>query len=101
MTTTMTASVSDVLTDELLKRCHERAAGYDRENKFFQEDFEELRDAGYLKIAVPKELGGLGWNLAEVGAATRRLANYAPATAVGTNMIVFRTRVGSDVSRSS
>ena len=63
MTTGVTASV---LTDDLLARCLERAPGYDKENKFFQEDFDELKAAGYLNIAVPKELGGGGMTLAEV-----------------------------------
>jgi alkylation response protein AidB-like acyl-CoA dehydrogenase len=40
-----------------------RAPEYDRENRFFAEDFEELRDSGYLTINVPKELGGAGLNL--------------------------------------
>ena len=89
-----------VLNDDLLKRCKERAAGYDRENKFFQEDFEELRDTGYVNMAVPKEFGGLGLNLAEVAVETRRLAYYAPATAVGLNMHVYWTGLCADVSRS-
>ena len=38
----------------------ERAPGYDRDDKFFDEDFKELKEAGYLLAAVPKELGGLG-----------------------------------------
>jgi alkylation response protein AidB-like acyl-CoA dehydrogenase len=59
---------------------------YDRENRFFQQDFDDLRSAGYLRMAIPKELGGLGLNLAEVGLETRRLAGYAPATALGLNM---------------
>ena len=54
------------LSDHLLDRCGRRAAGYDRENRFFDEDFAELRDAGYLKLAVPKDLGGYGLTLAEV-----------------------------------
>ena len=41
-------------------RCRERAPGYDSENRFFSEDFEELKKAGYTKINVPKESGGLG-----------------------------------------
>ena len=49
-----------VLSDDLLARCAERAAGYDRENRFFFEDFEDLRQAKYLLAAVPKEFGGLG-----------------------------------------
>ena len=32
-----------VLSDEILVRCAERAPIYDRENRFFSEDFEELR----------------------------------------------------------
>ena len=34
-------------------------AGYDRDNRFCQEDFDELKAAGYLKMALPKEFGGL------------------------------------------
>ena len=49
-----------LLTDKTLEGFRGRAATYDRENTFFHEDFEELRDAGYLKIAVPQELGGEG-----------------------------------------
>ena len=52
------------LDQDLLDRCHERAPQYDRENRFFQEDFEELRDAGYLLMTVPEELGGRGGDLA-------------------------------------
>ena len=50
----------------MLERLRERAPAYDRDNTFFHEDFAELRDAGYLKIAVPTELGGGGLNLAQV-----------------------------------
>src|SRR5712691_10960592 len=39
-----------VLSDDILARCAERAPVYDRENRFFGEDFEELRQAGYLGI---------------------------------------------------
>ncbi len=45
-----------------LDRCHERAPVYDRENRFFQEDFDELKDAGYLLMSVPREFGGHGRN---------------------------------------
>ena len=37
------AAPRSVLSDELIADCGERAAGYDRENRFFTEDFEELR----------------------------------------------------------
>lgn len=102
MTTAPTATEFQgcVLTDEILQRCHERAPAYDRENRFFQEDFEELRDAGYLKMAVPVELGGMGKTLAEVCREQRRLAYYAPATAVAINMHLYWTGNAADLWRS-
>jgi hypothetical protein len=50
----------------LLLRGGERAPRYDAENRFFTEDFEELRDSEYLLMAVPSELGGQWMTLAEV-----------------------------------
>ncbi len=82
----MTVAHSSVLSEPLLQRCRERAPIYDRDNRFFQEDFEELRDAGYLRMALPRELGGLGMTLGEVARETRLLAQHAPATALGLNM---------------
>ena len=59
---TLSATMT-VLSEAIINRCGERAAGYDRDNKFFSEDFEELRAAGYLKMAVPEDLGGRGMSL--------------------------------------
>lgn len=89
-----------VLSDDLLERCAERAPGYDKENRFFSEDFEELREAGYLTIAVPVEFGGQGMNLAQVCEQQRRLAYRAPATALATNMHLYWTGVAADLWRS-
>jgi alkylation response protein AidB-like acyl-CoA dehydrogenase len=97
---TMTTTADSVLSDALLKRCADRAAGYDRDNKFFDEDFKELKEAGYLKACVPKELGGLGLNLAQVGAEQRRLAYHSAATALGVNMHFHWTGLAADVWRS-
>ena len=96
---TATAPAS-VLTESLLTRCGERAASYDRDNRFFMEDFEELRDAGYLLMAVPKELGGLGLSLAEVCLEQRRLAYHAAPTAIAINMHLYWTGVAADLWRS-
>jgi alkylation response protein AidB-like acyl-CoA dehydrogenase len=85
----MSESRPPVLSDDLLKRFHERAPAYDRENRFFAEDFEDLRKAGYLKMAVPRELGGLGLSFSDCMRETRRLAYWAPATALGTNMHTY------------
>lgn len=67
--------MTDLATD-LLERIRSRAPGYDRENRFFTEDLDELRAAGYL---APQSLGEAVRN-------QRLLARYAPATALGVNM---------------
>ena len=95
----ITAPVSSVLADELIARCGDRAATYDRENRFFTEDFEELKQGGYLKMPIPRELGGLGMNLAEVCREQRRLAYRAPATALATNMHLYWMGVAADLYR--
>ena len=75
-----------VLSDALLEACRARAAGYDRDNRFCQEDFDELKAAGYLKMTLPAEFGGLGFTLDQYTREARRLASYAPATALCLNM---------------
>jgi alkylation response protein AidB-like acyl-CoA dehydrogenase len=94
------APAGPVLTDEMLSRFQQRAADYDRENRFFFEDFEELRDAGYLKLAVPRELGGLGYSLAQVCAEQRRLGYYAAPTALAVNMHLYWTGLVADLWRN-
>jgi alkylation response protein AidB-like acyl-CoA dehydrogenase len=98
--TTITTNPGQVLDDELIERCGARAAGYDRENTFFTEDFEELRSSGYLTMAVPTEMGGLGFTLADVCREERRLARRAPATALAANMHVYWTGLAADLYRS-
>ena len=77
----MSATSGSMLTATLLQTCRGRATTYDRENRFCQEDFDDLKRAGYLHMAVPKEFGGDGLTLAQAGRETRRLATHAPATA--------------------
>lgn len=96
----MAENNGSILSEELLLRCRERAPVYDLENRFCQEDFDELKEAGYLKMVVPKEMGGHGMSMAEVMMETRRLANYAPATALAINMHTYWTGVASDVRKS-
>ncbi|HZK31851.1 MAG TPA: acyl-CoA dehydrogenase family protein [Corynebacterium sp.] len=78
--------VEALLPDTLLKTLRERATGYDEHNEFFHDDLADLSDAGYLKMLVPEEFGGLGFTLQEASRAQRRLAQAAPATALGVNM---------------
>src|SRR6478609_8242380 len=96
----MALTSASVLTQPLLERCRERAPKYDLENRFFQEDFDELKAAGYLRMAIPQEFGGLGWSLVEVGRETRRLAQYAPATALALNMHNYWVGDAADAWRS-
>lgn len=88
------------LTEEMLARFASRAASYDRENRFFAEDFEELRAAKYLLLPLPSEFGGRGMTLAEVCREQRRLAYHAPATALAINMHLYWIGVAADLWRS-
>lgn len=75
-----------LLPTAMLERFRERAAGYDAENVFCTEDFEELRSTGYLKAMLPVDRGGADWGMEAMTAAQRRLGSYAPATALAVNM---------------
>ena len=96
----MAVASGSVLTESLLQACRQRAAGYDRDNRFCQEDFDELKAAGYLKMAVPREFGGFGMKLADVAQETRRLATYAAPTALCINMHNYWVGLTADVWRS-
>jgi alkylation response protein AidB-like acyl-CoA dehydrogenase len=89
-----------VLSEDRLERFFERAPRYDRENSFFHEDFEELREAGYLLMPVPAELGGLGMTLAEVAKEQRRLGYHAPATGLAINMHLYWAGTAADLWRA-
>lgn len=91
------ASPDELLTDDMLARFDERAPVYDRENRFFTEDFDELKGSGYLNAAVPEDLGGSGLPITEVMRLQRRLAYAAPATAVAVNMHIYWTGVARDL----
>jgi len=75
--------------DKVFQNCQERADTYDKENRFFQEDFDELKEAGYLLMSVPEEFGGYGLNLAECAEITRKLGYHAAPTALALNMHVY------------
>ncbi|MGH9370784.1 MAG: acyl-CoA dehydrogenase family protein [Vicinamibacterales bacterium] len=95
-----TQAHQSLLTDELLARFEGRARQYDQQNAFFSADFDELRDVGYLKLAVPIELGGAGLGLSDVVREQRRLATHAAPTALAINMHVYWTGVAADLWRA-
>jgi alkylation response protein AidB-like acyl-CoA dehydrogenase len=84
-----------VLGDELLDRL---AA---RDGSAVDESLRELHDTGYLLMAVPLELGGLGGNLAQVCHQQRRLARRAPALARTVNAHLCQTGVAAERRRAS
>jgi alkylation response protein AidB-like acyl-CoA dehydrogenase len=97
---TATLPSTDLLPEELLARFDERAPVYDREHRFFQEDFDDLRARGYLNAAVPAAFGGAGLSFAEVQDLQRRLAYVAPATALAINMHFYWTGVAAELSNA-
>lgn len=90
---------SALLTDDMLQRFEERASVYDRENRFHSEDFEELRQSGYLAAPLPTNRGGSGLSLSEVNRLQRRLAYHAPATALAVNMHLYWVGLAADLER--
>ena len=77
---------AELLPDDLLATIRERAAAHDRDNTFFDDDLAALRERGYLRLLVPTAMGGLGASVQDAARLQRRLAQAAPATALGINM---------------
>jgi isovaleryl-CoA dehydrogenase len=66
------------MPEPLLAGFAQRCRGYDLENRFFDEDFRDLKEAGYLTAAVTREFGGRGLDLAATCREQRRLGSHAP-----------------------
>ncbi len=88
------------LPTDMLERFRSRAGELDRTNTYFHEDLAELRELGYLAAPVPLHLGGWGLNLAELAASQRRLARYAPATALATTMHFYWIGLAAELERA-
>src|SRR4029079_15465598 len=86
-----TTPIEALLTEEMLARFDERAPQYDRENRFFDEDFAELRVWGSRACALPVDDGGAGLGRLGYTQLARRLGYVAPATALAVNMHVYWT----------
>jgi acyl-CoA dehydrogenase len=80
-----------VLAAELGAGFAGRAATHDRDNSFVHENFERMREAGYLRLAVPVELGGLGATMRQVCFAQAELARHCASTALAINMHLYLT----------
>ena len=87
------------LPEDLLEGFRARAGDLDRANAYFDEDLAELRSIGYLAAAVPKDLGGWGLDLAQLAASQRRLARYAPATALSMTMHSYWIGIATEAEK--
>jgi alkylation response protein AidB-like acyl-CoA dehydrogenase len=104
-TMTNTATITTLrprreLPTDMLERFRARAGDLDRTNTYFHEDLAELREFGYLAAAVPVHLGGWGLNVAELTASQRRLARYAPATALAMSMHSYWIGAAAELERA-
>jgi alkylation response protein AidB-like acyl-CoA dehydrogenase len=65
-----------------------RAERHDREASFPFENYDDLREAGLLKICVPKAYGGLGADFATYVIVAAEIGRWCGATALSFNMHV-------------
>ncbi len=87
----------DLLTDALLGRLR----GSDgADPPALTRDITRLRDAGYLSVTLPPELGGLGCTLRQAACGQRRLAGVAPRTALAISAHLYWTGAAADAYRS-
>lgn len=100
MPNAVSVAPGSTVPDEVLAQFAERASMYDSEHRFFSEDFDDLRRAGYLRGPVPTELGGSGWTLAQSMREQRRLAYAAAPTALAVNMHLYWVGVAADLWRA-
>lgn len=98
MMTTTTPTATELPID-MLERFRSRAAALDRENAYFVDDLAELRLIGYPAAAVPAEFGGWGLDLSQLAASQRRLARYAPATALAMTMHSYWIGIANEMER--
>ena len=95
--TTITSPQLTELPIELLEGFRARAGELDRTNGYFHDDLAELAEVGYLAAAVPAHLGGSGFDLAQMAASQRRLARYAPATALAMSMHTYWVGIAAEL----
>lgn len=88
------------LSTGMLDGFRSRAARHDRDNTYFADDLAELRSVGYTAAAVPKGRGGWGLDLTQLANSQRRLARYAPATALSMTMHSYWIGIANEVARA-
>src|SRR5579859_605601 len=74
------------LAGELADTFAKRAPDYDWEGRFPEENYDDLRQSGYLALTVPREFGGRGASLLDVTLAQERLGQGCTSTALAVSM---------------
>jgi alkylation response protein AidB-like acyl-CoA dehydrogenase len=77
------------------------AAAHDRDAAFDLDNYADLREAGYLRLTVPEEFGGLGATLHELILAQERLAMGDASTALAVQMHVSPIAQMADMWRTT
>ncbi|MGH2473680.1 MAG: acyl-CoA dehydrogenase family protein, partial [Candidatus Limnocylindrales bacterium] len=67
------------------------ADAHDRDATFVSEAYDAMRANGYLRLAVPEDLGGLGASMRQVCYAQAELARHDGATALAVAMHLYLT----------
>ena len=97
MTTTVLNTPPDLTPNEqriaalatsLARELAPGAAEHDRTGAFALHHHQRLHEAGYLRLALPRDHGGDGASLFEMVLAQERLAQGDAATAVGVGMLL-------------
>jgi len=101
MTTTDQTNGTDVLgrfvplAAELGQQFSSEAARHDRDGTFVTEAFDIMRENGYLALAVPTELGGMGATIGQVTVAQAEMARHDASAALAVTMHLHITLFGA------
>jgi alkylation response protein AidB-like acyl-CoA dehydrogenase len=94
-TTALTLTDSDVvaLAAEVGRVAAEHDAVHDRDATFVTEAYEAMHVAGYLRLAVPADLGGAGATMRQLVLAQHELGKHSGAAALSSTMHHYLTLV--------
>ncbi|MBO0802572.1 MAG: acyl-CoA/acyl-ACP dehydrogenase [Nocardiopsaceae bacterium] len=90
----------DLLSEGLLARLGRTGTGDAEVARTVARDIAKLGAVGYLNVALPPEFGGLGCTLRQAACGQRRLARYAPRTAMAVSAHLYWTGAAADAYRS-
>lgn len=74
------------LAREIGEQIAEFSAPHDRDGSFVDEAYTVFRDRGYLNLAVPEELGGLGATIGQTAAAEAELSRHCASASLAVSM---------------